>query len=231
MGIKKDLRRIYNSFFPIKDLLVKVILWNKVQFAKHALAINTYFEGKNALHEYAEVINCNIGLCTYISSNTKLGNTKVGRFCSIADNVRTGFGTHPTHTFVSTFPSFYYDTTNIPISFMKGKKPVFNVWRYVDTDRKYLVEIGNDVWIGSHVLIMDGIKIGDGAVIAAGAVVTKDVEPYSIVGGVPARHIKYRFTREQIESLLAMKWWEKDLDWIEKHVDDFQNVEVFLGSF
>lgn len=222
------LRRFYNSLFPLRHCYRKWKLWRKVQFAKNAFAINTCFEGLNALHEYAEVINCNIGLYTYISSSSKLRNTKVGRFCSIADNVRTGFGTHPTHTFVSTFPSFYYDTTNIPISFMKGKKPVFNVWRYVDTDRKYLVEIGNDVWIGSHVLIMDGIKIGDGAVIAAGAVVTKDVEPYSIAGGVPARHIKYRFTREQIESLLAMKWWEKDLDWIEKHIDDFQNVVTLL---
>lgn len=225
-----SLRRFYNSLFPLRNCYCKWRLWRKVLFMKNAFAINTYFEGKNALHEQVKVIDCNIGLCTYISSNTKLGNTKVGRFCSIADHVCTGFGTHPTKTFVSTFPSFYYDTKNLPISFMKGKQPTFDVWRYADVNQEYLVEIGNDVWIGSHVLIMDGVKIGDGAIVAAGAVVTKNVEPYSIVAGVPARHVKYRFVKEHIEFLLRIKWWNKDLNWIKKHADDFQNIGTFVGN-
>jgi acetyltransferase-like isoleucine patch superfamily enzyme len=79
--------------------------------------------------------------------------------------------------------------------------------------------IGNDVWIGATSKIMSGVKIGDGAVIAAGSVVTKDVEPYSIVGGNPAKHIKYRFTKEQINKLLQIKWWE----WSETKIKDNAN--------
>lgn len=224
------LRLLYYSFFPFSNCYKKWKLWDKVWFAKYSICVNTYFEGKNALHAKARVFNSYIGLCTYIGTNSKLGNTKVGRFCSIADHVRTGFGTHPTKKFVSSFPSFYYDTINLPISFMRNQSPIFNVWNYVDEDRKYLVEIGNDVWIGSHVLIMDGVKIGDGAIVAAGAVVTKDVAPYSIVGGVPAKHIKYRFNDKQIDVLLNLKWWDKDLNWIEKNSLLFRDINILCSQ-
>lgn len=230
MIVKKTIRRLYHSVFPFRNWPVKLSLWDKVHFGKHAVAVCSVFEGKNALFTRSSVSNCEIGLCTYISSDTHLSNTRAGRFCSIADHVRTGFGTHPTDTFVSTFPSFYYDTKNIPFSFMSHKPPLYSIWRYTDNKQKYVVEIGNDVWIGSHVLIMDGVKIGDGAIIAAGAVVTKDVEPYSIVGGVPAKHIKYRFNKEQITNLLKAKWWEQDFDWIKEHYLDFQNCDSFLRN-
>jgi len=70
--------------------------------------------------------------------------------------------------------------------------------------------IGNDVWIGSGVIIMDGIRIGDGAIVASGAVVTKDVAPYTIIGGVPAKVIKSRFPPETVEALMRIKWWNWD---------------------
>lgn len=114
---------------------------------------------------------------------------------------------------------------------MGGQSPLYPIWKYTDPIGKKLVEIGNDVWIGSHVLIMDGVKIGDGAIIAAGAVVTKDVEPYSIVGGVPARHIRYRFSEEQIKKLLQLKWWEKDFGWIKEHYRDFRNINEFIAKY
>lgn len=231
ISMKKSLRRIYNSLFPFCNLSVKLKLWDKVVFGKNAISIRSDFEGRNALFANTKVINCKIGLCSYISTDSSLRSTKVGRFCSIADHVRTAFGTHPTNTFVSTFPSFYYDTQNIPISFMPGKPSLYSIWRYADEEQKFLVEIGNDVWIGSHVLIMDGVKIGDGAVVAAGAVVTKDVEPYSIVGGVPAKHIKFRFSEGQRKALLELKWWNSDFDTIMAHYADFQNIEQFIKSY
>ena len=90
------------------------------------------------------------------------------------------------------------------------------------------VTIGNDVWIGANVIILSGVSIGDGAIIAAGAVVTKDVEDYSIVGGVPAKLIKYRFSKEQIHRLQKIKWWDWSHEKIEEHIEEFYQPDVFV---
>ena len=91
-----------------------------------------------------------------------------------------------------------------------------------------ITHIGNDVWIGLNATILDGVTIGDGAIVAAGAVVTKDVPPYAVVGGVPAKIIKYRFTESQIDFLLKFRWWEKDRKWIQQNYKRFQDIESFI---
>lgn len=88
--------------------------------------------------------------------------------------------------------------------------------------------IGNDVWIGYNATILAGVTIGDGAIIATNATVTKDVEPYTIVGGNPAKEIRKRFTSEEIERLLELKWWDRDIKWISKNVKNLTGRE--LGS-
>ena len=92
------------------------------------------------------------------------------------------------------------------------------------------VIIGNDVWIGASVSILPGVHIGDGAVIAAGSVVCKDVSPYAIVGGIPAKVIKYRFNKNQIKSLMKIKWWEWSHDKIEENLELFYDIDEFLNS-
>jgi serine acetyltransferase len=90
--------------------------------------------------------------------------------------------------------------------------------------------IGNDVWIGANAIIKSGIKIGDGAIVASGAVVTKDVAPYSIIGGVPAKHLKYRFSDSQILFLKSLKWWDKDLEWLKSNKALFTDIDEMIKS-
>jgi len=88
--------------------------------------------------------------------------------------------------------------------------------------------IGNDVWIGNNVTILQGVTIGDGAIVGAGSVVTKDIEPYAVYVGNPARKIKYRFAGEEIEKLLKIQWWNQSREWLREHAESFANPGQFL---
>jgi acetyltransferase-like isoleucine patch superfamily enzyme len=199
-----------------------------VKFAKGATAgINTIFEGKNYLNINSQVYSSYVGLGTYISGNTKLNKAKIGRFCSIGQNVVNHFGRHPASHFVSTHPCFF--STKKQAGFTFTEKDLFEEHLYVDMAKKYVVCIGNDVWIGNNVLIMDGVTIGDGAIIGAGAIVTRNIEPYSIVGGVPAKLIKRRFSNEEIKLLLRFRWWDKDLEWIKENQKMFISISSFIS--
>ncbi len=108
---------------------------------------------------------------------------------------------------------------------------LFDEHKFIDKEKKFVVNIGNDVWLGNNVMILDGVKISDGAVVGAGAVVTKDIEPYSIVGGVPAKLIRKRYTDEQINKLLHIRWWNWDYEKIKENYKYFSNIELFLEMF
>lgn len=182
------------------------------------------FEGDNYIDNNSVVISTEMGKGSYVSFDSSIINSKIGRFTSIGPNVKVVRGQHPTERFVSTYPGFY-SATNRMVCF-NSKENIFDELKYTKTGHS--VDIGNDVWIGSDVRIMEGVTIGDGAVVAAGAVVVKDVEPYSVVGGVPAKHIKYRFNRQQIDFLMSLKWWNKSSEWINEHFDYFNDIDSFI---
>lgn len=219
-------------FLKIKNVFIKYSFFkNKRKIILKAKAIGTNkFYGHNMVDYGTKLINSLIGFGSYISFNCNIKNAKIGKFSSIGPRVYIGFSTHPTSVWVTTHPAFYMDLRKIlGYSFHKESKPLFNC--YKTTSDHYLVEIGNDVWIGSDVKIMDGIKIGDGAIVAAGAVVTKNVEPYSIVGGVPAKFLKYRFKEEEIAFLRQFKWWDKSYMWITKNYRDFSEIGNFMKKY
>jgi len=164
--------------------------------------------------ENSLVLNSSIQSFSYIGKNSIVHNVKIGSYCSIANDVFIGVGTHPMEYF-ATSPLFYR---------------VNNVFGYSLIERDYKFEeyqeiiIGNDVWIGARVIILDGVTVGDGAIIAANAVVTKDVPPYAIVGGVPAKIIRYRFSPEKVEKLLSLQWWSWPVEDILKRMSELQGL-------
>jgi acetyltransferase-like isoleucine patch superfamily enzyme len=157
---------------------------------------NLNFSEYSRLNKYSFLYNTELGRFTYIAG-AKVKNTTIGAFCSIGpESIIGGLGKHPTH-FISTHPSFYSNLSQAGLSFTEQKK-------YTEFSQ---TTIGNDVWVGARVLILDGVKIGNGAIIAAGAIVTKDVKPYAIMGGIPARLIGFRFDSNVIEQLNKWEWW------------------------
>ena len=162
----------------------------------------------------------NIGDYTFIGSGTRIEtNTEsIGKYCSIAPDVKIGVGPHPINYF-STSPVFYAKYRGVV------KEDMFDEYKLSG-----FTIIEHDVWIGTNAVILAGVRIGTGAVVGSGAVVTKDVEPYAIVGGVPAKLIKYRFDRKTIDRLLESKWWEKDIEILSKNPGLFDKIEDFISE-
>jgi acetyltransferase-like isoleucine patch superfamily enzyme len=178
------------------------------------------FEKFIVIFENCKLYNVKIGAYSYIQANGRIFNCEIGRFCSIAANVTIAPGMHDMSR-VTTHPSFYLFMNSLPKIYVKHD--IFPVFKNV--------KIGHDVWIGERAIILDGVSIGNGAVIAAGAVVTKDVEPYSVVGGVPARCIKYRFASDIIEILQESEWWNFSDDWFERHSELMSSIDKFIEYY
>lgn len=183
------------------------------------------FEGNNYVGNFSSIYQSELGKMTYVGQNCSIMYTKIGRYCSLAGDVKIIFGKHPTKEFVSTHPAFYSPNTACGVSYLHECR--FDEYDYIDDKKTFMVEIGNDVWIGSGVKIIGGVKIGDGAIVLAGAVVTNDVEPYGIVGGVPAKVIDYRFDRNEIDLLMNTKWWEWDTNFIKANAISFRTMKDF----
>jgi acetyltransferase-like isoleucine patch superfamily enzyme len=194
---------------------------NSLKIGYLASLTNCSFGIYNTIYDRCTLFNVNLDNFSYVAANTNISRTRIGKFCSIGPNCQIGLGKHPSNQFVSTHPLFYSTHKQAQITI---------------SDQDYFqefenIEIGNDVWVGANVIILDGVKIGDGAIVAAGSVVTKEVLPYSIVGGVPAQVIKSRFSESQIDSLLNIKWWERDMVWIKNNYFMFHDIDCFIAMF
>jgi acetyltransferase-like isoleucine patch superfamily enzyme len=214
MNIISYLRRVLISFLSkiieIYNLLQLHYKYPECDFYPGAKISNTEFERFNVVYNDVIISSSKIGAHTYIQKKSTIFNAEIGRFCSIASGVSIGPGIHKTDG-VTTHSAFYLK--NSPLRKIYSKEDLFECSKRT--------KIGHDVWIGERAIIIDGVTIGTGAIIAAGAVVTKDVNAYSIVGGVPAKIIKYRFDPYLIQKLIDSYWWDQSEEWYEQHYSEF----------
>jgi acetyltransferase-like isoleucine patch superfamily enzyme len=162
--------------------------------------------------------NVEIGDHTFINEHTRIdpNTTSIGKYCSISHGVKIGLGPHPL-TFVSTSPVFYSPSRG----YVTEKK-------YDEFAVKGYTEIGHDVFIAANAIILAGVKVGTGAVVTASSVVVKDVPPYAVVSGNPAKILKYRFQPDEIEKLLASQWWLKSPEELLRQPDAMTSIQNFL---
>jgi acetyltransferase-like isoleucine patch superfamily enzyme len=165
------------------------------------------------LHPGTNLLEVALDDGTYVAARSVLWRVRAGRYCAIGSEVLIGLPRHPARDFVSTHPAFFSVANEGCLRSFVGA-PGFE-------EEPLPSEIGHDVWIGNRALIPGGVTIGDGAIVAAGSVVTKDVPPYAVVGGNPARHIRDRFDADDVRFLRDLRWW----DWPE------ERLRALAGSF
>lgn len=203
--------------------------------AGKALSVQPFIDPTATLRDSHAGAYCEIGARTtllevtlgdysYVVNDSQIAYATIGKFCSIAAMTRINPGNHPMHR--ASQAHFSYRAS----AYFPGEsdEQEFFAWR-----RGHHVTFGHDVWIGHGAIVLPGRSIGTGAIVAAGAVVTKDVPPYTIVGGNPAKPIRRRFPEKISEQLMELAWWDWSHDRLRTALPDFRNlpVEAFVEKY
>ena len=213
--IKYFIFRIKLFLSPIKT----IVKYPHINFQGKVILSECEIDDNVKIYHNTIISNTKILKYSYVGGNSKIMNATIGQFCSLGPNLKIGLGMHPTD-YISTYPGFY----------SKKASGSYSLYIAEDIIEHKLIIIKNDVWIGDNSTILDGVTIGNGAVIAAGSVVTKDVPDYAIVGGVPAKIIKYRFSEVEIAKLLSIGWWNKEIDYIKDNAELFLKPKDFFND-
>lgn len=217
--MKKLIRKLYNFL-----LVFKLNMKKEVYIDYTSTIRNCLFRGKNKVNLNTVLVNCDIGYGSFIGSECNLYNVKIGKYCSIANEVKVIVGNHPTKKFVSTHPAFYSNLGQGGYTYCN--KNYYDENKYVSEN--YYVEIGNDVWIGADVSILNGVKIGDGVIIGANSLVTKNLDDYGVYAGIPAKKINERFSPDQVDFLTSFQWWNQKEEWISDNIYLFHDIKKFI---
>jgi chloramphenicol O-acetyltransferase type B len=194
--------------------------WAKIlKKIKGAAILNSEIHKSSKVESGSNVVNSKMDKHTFCGYNCVIVNCNIGAFTSIANGVIIGGGMHPID-WVGMSPVFY-----------EGRDSVKAKYSEYQREAVKLTTVGHDVWIGQNSLIKQGITIGTGAVIGMGSIVTKDVPPYAIVAGNPAKLIRYRFTEEIVSKLIASRWWLLDENDLKRYAKDITHPEKFLKNF
>lgn len=229
MAINMFLRKIdeigsflYRTFlFPF--VRMKIEIKTKSIMKQKSYIKNSRLCGKNYIGKKVYLNNTEVGYGSYINDNGNFTNTQIGKYTSIGTGCCSVIGRHPIEKQVAMHPAFYSKDASMGFSYTKTT--TFEEFQFLSSKDHIQIVIGNDVWIGNDVRILEGVTIGDGAVVGTGAVVTKNLEPYSINVGIPAKPIKYRFSKDKIDKLLANPWWEKSEEFMKEHIQEFSDIE------
>lgn len=168
------------------------------------------------------IVDSTFGDYSYTAGDVSIIYSTVGKFCSIASHARLNPGNHP----MERVTQHHMTYRRIMYGFSDSDDEAFFDWRRADR-----VTVGHDVWIGHGAILLPGVTVGNGAVIGAGAVVTKDVEPYMIVVGVPAAPLRPRFAPEVVDALQAIAWWDWPRAVLESRFPEFNDLDTFIQTY